>query len=159
MLSQAHTAAPPRYTQRLRCQLVLSSIHSIGAKTPWTLLVAAFKAGVLTYRQAVHWLEFQQSVERADALIELAPYLPAELLAEALIVARSIEASDDSARGLGALAPHLPAELEAQVLAEALDSGPVDWGQLRPRAMSLVHWPHTCQAELSGRSPDSGPVD
>ena len=96
-LSRAHAADQPRFAQRLRCQLVLSSIHSIGANTPWELLVAAFKAGVLTYRQVAHWLEFKPSADRAHALGALAPHLPAELraevLSEALTAARSIEDS------------------------------------------------------------------
>ena len=83
-LSRAHAADQPRFAQRLRCQLVLSSIHSIGANTPWELLVAAFKAGVLTYRQVAHWLEFKPSADRARALGALAPHLPAELRAEVL---------------------------------------------------------------------------
>ena len=114
-LSRGHTADQPRFAQRLRCQLVLSSIHSIGANTPWELLVAAFKAGVLTYRQVAHWLEFKPSDDRARALGELAPHLPAELAAEvlsdALTAARAIEDSYIRARALGGLAPHLPAEL------------------------------------------------
>src|SRR5262249_54740230 len=58
-LSRVHTANQPRFTQRLRCQLVLSSIHSIGANMPWQLLMAACKTGILTYRQAAYWLEFK----------------------------------------------------------------------------------------------------
>jgi Ubiquitin binding region len=123
-LSQAHTADQTRFPQRLRCQLVLSSIRSIGANTPWELLVATVKAGVLTYRQVAHWLEFQQPTDRAQALGALAPYLPAELraevLAEALAAARAIEDSGSRGSALGALAPYLPAALRAEVLAEAL---------------------------------------
>src|SRR5262249_44965719 len=66
-LSRGHTADRPRFAQRLRCQLVLSSIHSIVANTSWELLVAACKAGVLTYRQVAHWLEFHPSYNRARA--------------------------------------------------------------------------------------------
>src|SRR5262245_37076965 len=57
-----------------------SSIHSINANTPWTLLVAAFKADVLTYWQVVHWLEFKPSYDRAAALGKLAPQLSGNLL-------------------------------------------------------------------------------
>jgi len=119
-LSRGHTADQPRFAQRLRCQLVRSSIHSIGANTPWELLVAAAKVGVLTYRQVAHWLEFQPLYNRVRALGELAPHLPAELLPEALTVARALENSSDRAEVLGELVPHLPAERRVEVLSEAL---------------------------------------
>jgi hypothetical protein len=118
-LSQDHTADQPRFAQRFRCQLVRSSIHSLGTNTPWELLAAACKAGVLTYRQVAHWLEFQPFHFRAAALGALAPHLPAELLAEALTVARAIEDSSSRAYVLEALAPHLPVELLAEALTVA----------------------------------------
>jgi hypothetical protein len=124
-LSKAHTADQPRFVQRLRCQLVLSSIHSIGATTPWELLVAAFKVGILTYRQVTHWLEFKPSADRAAALGALAPHLPAELraevLPEALTVARSLEDSSSRAHALRELALQLSGNLLQQVFEELLD--------------------------------------
>jgi hypothetical protein len=126
-LSRVYAADQPRFTQRLRCQLVLSSIHSIGANTPWELLVAACKAGVLTYRQVAHWLEFQRSDDRVRTLGALMPHLPpevaAEVLSEALTAAWAIRVSDACAYALGELAPHLPAELlsEALTMARAIE--------------------------------------
>ena len=64
------------------------------------------------------WLESY----RAEALADLAPYLPSDLLAEALTAARKIGDADDRARVLAALAPHLPPEQQSQVLDEALDA-------------------------------------
>jgi len=119
-LVRAHAADQPRFVQRLRCQLVLSSIHSIGSKTPWELLVAAFKSDVLTYRQVAHWLEFKPSGDRVRALGKLAPRLPVELLGEALTAARALEDSEGRAHILGALARRLPVEQRAEVLGEAL---------------------------------------
>ena len=120
-LSRDHAADQPRCAQRLRCQLVLSSIHSIGANMSWRLLVAACKADVLTYRQVAYWLEFKPPVDRAQALGALARHLPAELraevLGEALAAARSLKAGFFRARVLGVLAPHLPAELLGEALA------------------------------------------
>src|SRR5262245_26464453 len=105
-------------------QLVLCSIHSIGTNTPWELLVAACKASVLTYRQVAHWLEFKPSVDRVLALGALARHLPealgAEVLSEALTLARSLKDSSQRARALEVLAPHLPGELGAKVVSEAL---------------------------------------
>src|SRR5262249_45271741 len=101
-----------------------SSIYSIGANTPTALLVATVKAGVLTYRQAAHWLEFRLPADRAQALGWLVPHLSAELkaegLAEALAAARLIEAPSARVWPLGVLVPHLSAALRAEVLAEAL---------------------------------------
>lgn len=122
-LSRVYAADQPYFAQRLRCQLVLSSIHSIGANIPWELLVAAFKARILTYWQVAHWLEFKPSDDRVRALGGLAPYLPpelgAEVLSEALTAAQNIEDSSDRARALGGLAPHLPPELLSEALAAA----------------------------------------
>jgi hypothetical protein len=118
VLSRGHSADQPRFAQRLRCQLVLSSIHSIGANMSWELLVAAFKADALTYRQVVHWLEFQPPYARAAALGALAPHLPAELaaavLSEALTAARAIENSNARVEALGALASQLSGNLLQQ---------------------------------------------
>ena len=124
-LVRAHAADQPRFVQRLRCQLVLSSIHSIGSKTPWELLVAAFKSDVLTYRQVAHWLEFKPSGDRVRALGKLAPRLPVELLGEALTAARALEDSEARARALGVLAPQLSGDLLQQGFEALLDVLPM----------------------------------
>ena len=60
---------------------------------------------------------------RADVLDALAPHLPlalrAEVLSEALTVARTIKDSSARAQVLSALAPHLPSALRAETLAVA----------------------------------------
>jgi len=119
-LSRAHAIDQHRFAQRLRCQLVLGSIHSISANTPWQFLVAACKKGILTYRQAAYWLEFKPSSQREVALSELVPHLPGEVLFEVLTTARAIANSAARARILGELAPSLPGALGAEVLTEAL---------------------------------------
>jgi hypothetical protein len=154
-LSQAHTADQTRFSQRLRCQLVRSSIHSIGAKTPWELLVATVKAGVFTYRQVAHWLEFQQPTDRARALGQLALYLPAalpaEVLSEALAAARTIEDSSSRGWALGELAPYLPGALPAEVLPEVLAAyRAIGDHDVRASALSWLvpHLPAKLQAEV-----------
>ncbi|HEY6787680.1 MAG TPA: hypothetical protein VI365_10245, partial [Trebonia sp.] len=57
---------------------------------------------------------------RAAGLADLAPYLPASLLVQALAAAIAITSDDYRAVALTGLAPHLPADL----LARALDSAP-----------------------------------
>ena len=101
----------------------------------------------------------EDSSARAQALGELAPHLPAELLSEALTAARSIEDGSDRARALGELAPHLPEP--ASCCAEALTAP----GRLRtalPARRPWASWCPTCHgAEGRGavRSADGGPVD
>ena len=154
-LSSTPAADQPRYAQRLRCQLALSSIHSMGANTPWELLVAAFKAGVLTYRRVMHWLEFKPAADRASALCALALHLPAELsaevLSEALTAARAIEHSYYRSIILGALAPHLPAEQGAEVLSEALTAArAIENSESRAHALGALalHLPAELSAEV-----------
>ncbi|HUX77182.1 MAG TPA: hypothetical protein VMY40_11135 [Anaerolineae bacterium] len=57
---------------------------------------------------------------RAQALSNLAPYLPERLLGEALVTAREIRWDQARAEVLGSLAPHLPVPLQRQVVEEAL---------------------------------------
>jgi hypothetical protein len=85
----------------------------------------AFKADVLTYWQVAHWLDFKPSYDRARALAELAPHLPAELRAEALAgaltAARATEDSRARAHTLAALAPQLSGNLLQQGFEELMD--------------------------------------
>jgi hypothetical protein len=60
---------------------------------------------------------------RSDGLALLAPYLPSEILPEAVAIARTIGDGESydalyRSRALAALAPHLPEELQAELLAE-----------------------------------------
>jgi nucleoside phosphorylase len=105
----------PAWARQLRCQLVLSSIASIGSRIPSTLLFECLKNGLLSPRQALHWAEFLPFYDRVQALVVLAPHLPeAErvvVFTEALYAVHEIEIEDgeeDRARALASLAPHLP---------------------------------------------------
>jgi hypothetical protein len=61
--------------------------------------------------------------DRSDGIALLAPYLPSELLPEAVAIARTIGDGEPydalyRSRALAALAPHVPQELQAELLAE-----------------------------------------
>jgi hypothetical protein len=73
------------------------------------LLTLAFQNAIKIYSDS----------ERSDALVKLAPHLPAELMAKALSAARSIADESARSRALTGLAPHLPAELMAEALSAA----------------------------------------
>jgi nucleoside phosphorylase len=107
---------------RLRCRLVLLSIASSGSQIPAGLFIECVKKDVLTWRQALYWLERLSDCDRAQVLVELAAYLPDSSLSEALQLAKTV--GDDKARAhaLTGLAPHLPDLLveEALQVAEAI---------------------------------------
>jgi hypothetical protein len=88
---------------------VLEGIRNIGSED--------FAAGALEGDQTSGY-----DPPRVNPLAELAEHLPAELLPEAVRVARHIGSEWDRSRALGALAGHLPAEQRTLVLAEALQT-------------------------------------
>ena len=111
---------------QLRCVVVLSSVRSRGVNMPGPLLVAAVKSGVLTARQAIHFLEFIPSKGEVSACLkELAlGHRPnsehrLHLMREALAAASAIGDLDNRVSALSGLAPHLPAEFLGEALAAA----------------------------------------
>jgi hypothetical protein len=58
--------------------------------------------------------------DRASAITELAPHLPADLLANALAAARAIRGAYPCAKALAGMALHLPPEERPAALADAL---------------------------------------
>jgi hypothetical protein len=108
------------FVSRFHCQLILCSIHSIGSQTPWRVLVAGVRTGVLTYFDALHWLEFAGTLRRALALASLIPYVHGEIRADLLAeVISAIPASAVACAGqpfpdenslpeiIAGIAPHL----------------------------------------------------
>ncbi|MBP2233290.1 uncharacterized protein YeeX (DUF496 family) [Azospirillum agricola] len=132
---------------RIRCQLVQSSILSVGRNVPPKLLTRGVGEGLISAIQALHTLQFWRSNLQAKALAELAPRLPEGLLAEALDAARGV--GDDAARAavLVELARLLPEQGRAPVLAEALDAA---WGIGDDAARAAV------QGELARLLPEQG---
>ena len=106
----------------MRCQLVLSSIASIGSQVPGELLVETVRNGVLPPRQALHWLEYKSDEARVQGLDALAPHLPAALLGEALRAASAISDDWSRAEALSGLAPHLQEKLQKEALSTLIQS-------------------------------------
>ena len=109
-----------------RCALALSSVKSLGQNVPGPLALACAQKGVLTYRQAAHFVGIKEPSEEsvgllaglaADARCKNQP-LGSELILLALAAVKAI--SDESARSqaLAALAP----QLAPAWLGEALDA-------------------------------------
>jgi hypothetical protein len=75
--------------------------------------------------------------DRARALVGLAPYLPSDLLAQALEAATAINNSYPRAEALTGLVPYLPADQRGPVLARALDAATaVDRPEDRAKALA-----------------------
>jgi hypothetical protein len=125
-----------------RCALVLSSIRSIGLNTPDALLCAAVAHGLLSIRQAIHFVDIGRSDERAASLLLQLSQLnvtssvqSADLISAALEKAGSCRNEWSRAYALGSLAPHLSPEQIAEALAVAKAIG--DEGS-RARALGLL---------------------
>jgi hypothetical protein len=119
-LAQRRVEGQPIRAWRVRCQLILSSIGSIGSQIPGRLLKECVQQGQLPPRQALYWAKYKTEWERSEAIRSLAPHFPEALLTEALDVARKIDDYRARAGALGALGPRLPETDRASVLDEAL---------------------------------------
>lgn len=117
---QQGTESQPVWAWQLRCKLTLSSIASVGSQISGELLAKCVQHGLLSPRQALHWIEYKGKAERTVALAELAPHLPEALLGEALGAARAIGTERYRAEALAELAPRLPEAERIEVLGEAL---------------------------------------
>ena len=112
----------PSWAWQLRCQLVLSSIASLGSQIRPELLAECIKCDLLSPSQAIYWLQYEPLGTRTEAFAILAPHLTAAPLPQALDIARAIERNGLRAQALIALAPRLPETERLDVLAEALGS-------------------------------------
>ena len=140
------TGCGPHWAWRLRCQLVLGSIASIGSQVPGELLARCVGSGLLPPRQALHWLEYQPDWDRAEALGALAPHLPRRrLLAEALRRRHGDRGRRARAAGPGRARP-APAGGAARRGAARRHG---DQGR-RARAGRWAPWRRTCRSERAG---------
>jgi len=105
----------------VRCALIEASLHSLAGNIPPALLAALVAKGVWTPAQGLAYAcQMPDPWQRAEALEELAPHLPENLLAQALAAAREIGNEYWRAQTLTTLAPLLPPKQQPQILAEAL---------------------------------------
>jgi hypothetical protein len=79
---------------RIRCQLVLSSIRSVGANMPRALIAECVEQRLLSHEEAIDIAKQKKEVNRADILRGLLPSLPEVLLEEALHVAGTLTRND-----------------------------------------------------------------
>ena len=113
---------PTHLAGRLRCALCLSSIRTIGANIPDTLIRNAVDARVLTHRQAVDLILFKVSDhDRGRGIAAIAPCLvdhpnDARLASEFLLAASTVKCDDCLATAIVALVPLLPQSLHVEVM-------------------------------------------
>jgi hypothetical protein len=146
-----------RWTWRLRCHLVMSSISSIGSQIPGWLVTECVKTGKLTWRQGLYWLEQQgnsdelrgtleliaSQTSKVEALVALARELPqtgdrTDGLAEILRVTCSIDSEWARADALQGMALCLP-EVDALRAALAMSSDEQRAKVLTPLAPRVQH--------------------
>jgi hypothetical protein len=81
----------PHLGDEIRCALIEASLHSLAANLPPQLLALLVQHGLWTPRQALTYIcQNPDEWQRAEAFEKLLPFLPPELLPEALAAAREI---------------------------------------------------------------------
>jgi hypothetical protein len=83
---------------------------------------------------------------------KLAPYLPSDLLHEALATATTIDDPEGRAIALVGLAPHLPANERGPAIAQALESAAVSSRAVAAAAISAVLTEGLVTADSTGAS-------
>jgi hypothetical protein len=126
----------PHLGDEIRCALIEASLHSLAANLPPQLPALLVQHGLWTPRQALTYIcQNPDEWQRAEAFEKLLPFLPPELLPEALAAAREIEDVGARARVLTALAARLPPEL----LPEALSAGrEIKYAEDRARVLTAL---------------------
>jgi hypothetical protein len=125
----------PHLGDEIRCALVEASLHSLAANLPPQLPALLVQHGLWTPRQALTYIrQNPDEWQRAQAFEKLLPFLPPELLPEALVAAREIKDADDRARALTALAERFP-EVLPEVLAAARE---IKYADARARALTAL---------------------
>jgi uncharacterized protein YjeT (DUF2065 family) len=109
-------------TQLLRCQMMISSVASMGSSVPSAFLIEGFNSSILSLNQIQHWLEFKPVEERLTVLAAVAEKLPADVLAETLATARGIDKADIRGRVLAQIVPLLPEGERINLFNELLDT-------------------------------------
>ena len=137
--------------RQVRCALIESSIHSLAGNILPGLLLQLVETGLWSPARALaHIPPMPDESQRAQALAEIMPILPAPLKPEALAAARGITDEGARARVLSGLAEHLPEALKAEAVREALAAarGITDEGA-RAWALSGLaeHLPEALKAE------------
>ncbi|WP_165975486.1 serine protease [Actinomadura rubrisoli] len=108
---------------RVQCALIRSSVAARSDNIPPRLLVEAVSEGVITRAQAVALCRrISDENRRADAVIRLAPVLPAEWGEECVVIAGSLPRESSTAHVLAKIAAHLDERAVRRALAIARGS-------------------------------------
>ncbi|MEQ8999137.1 MAG: NB-ARC domain-containing protein [Coleofasciculus sp. B1-GNL1-01] len=101
-----------------RYALIITSLKSLGEKTPPELIAALVNKQIWTPAQGLAYAQqIPYSGNRAEAIKKLAPHLPEALLPQALKIAREIQVENDRTLAMVYLATHF-----SQLLPEALEA-------------------------------------
>jgi hypothetical protein len=118
--SARHISDVDRLTLGVHGALIISSIRSIGAKTPWQLLVVLVRAGLMSGTQALHRLSFQADSEKEACLPALFDVVDSSVRPTVLEAAEAIGDENKRVYALAILAARLDPERRQSVLASAL---------------------------------------
>ena len=124
--SSESTSSNSNFGYRFRCELILSSIRSIGQNVPSDLMIACYKLGIVSIRQAISWLEYCNIVDRADVVGQLHESFPKNELDHILerLVSQigRIDYAPNRCRAWAAIAPALSGQQLVWAMDEALAS-------------------------------------
>lgn len=113
---------PQAIGRQVRYAVIQASLHTLAQNIPTALLVALVEHKMPGWTAAAaldHARQIPNYDLRAEALVALARYLPAELLTEALSAAQAIEDEHARTDALLSLIPYLPAVLLPECLTAA----------------------------------------
>ena len=137
--------------RQVRCALIESSIRSLAGNISPDLLRQLVETGLWSPARALaHISPMPDESQRAQALAEIMPILPAPLKPEALAAARRIMDEGARADALSGLAEHLPEALKAEAVREALAAARgITAEYARAQALSRLaeHLPEVLKAE------------
>ncbi|MEO1390282.1 MAG: NB-ARC domain-containing protein [Cyanobacteria bacterium J06634_6] len=156
-LKRAWTLTNLSYTQNqaqslalsFRYALIQSSLNSLTANIPPSLMMALVKHGHWSSRQALIYVRQLQNEEaQTEAIEALAPYVASTLPSEVLAIVHNIKTVHRRAHALIALIPHIPTEQIPKVLTISRD---IQSAQYRVEVLTALipHLPETVSEALT----------
>ncbi|WP_157910431.1 NB-ARC domain-containing protein [Pseudofrankia sp. BMG5.36] len=129
---------PNGLVRQIAYALLTGSLASQAGNIPPSLLARLVEADIWTPNRALTYAQTKPDPEgRANALANLAPHLPDDLLAQALATATAIDHGRARVEALAGLAPHLPDEQRSPVLTQALAAA-TTIGNVLAQALALA---------------------
>ena len=106
----------------IRCALFQASVASLVSQVPEEVVLPCVRAGFMSARQVLHWLDFHPQEVRSRVLVQLSPLLDDANVAAALEACRSLTEDILRARALAAIVARLGGGERHAVATEALSS-------------------------------------